>query len=298
MDLLNILNEHFPLNFDNYELLRDGGSDSYSVFSGEVKYFLRVIKPAFFNTALIGANVQVYLQGKGFPVPKIIFTTDNRPYVQTAAGVYILYEFIEGEDCNPELDTEAVGALVGRLHYKMKGYEGNLLKRDKRFFIGRYVDILENRKYPNVKAYSEYGDALWNAIKDLPFGYCHGDMYCGNIRKTPDGKLFIHDFDTSCLGFPMYDLALICDMTEYFNFDTQNYGRSKNVLARFLPEYRKYNAVSQAEADAFYALIALQHFSTQATIMEIYGNDCLSDAEIDGQLDWLNRWREQCEPTF
>ena len=49
-----------------------------------------------------------------------------------------------------------------------------------------------------------------------------------------------------------------------------------------------------AETDAFYDLIAMQHFATQATIFEIYGVDCLSDAELDGQLDWLYRWREQC----
>jgi len=28
--------------------------------------------------------------------------------------------------------------------------------------------------------------------------------------------------------------------------------------------------------------------------MEIFGPDCLTDAELDKQLDWLYRWREQC----
>ena len=44
MEILNILNEQYPIYFDKYEHLRDGGSTSYAVFSGGVKYFLRVVK--------------------------------------------------------------------------------------------------------------------------------------------------------------------------------------------------------------------------------------------------------------
>ena len=36
MELLIILNEHYPMCFDKYEQLRDGGSTSYVVFSGGV----------------------------------------------------------------------------------------------------------------------------------------------------------------------------------------------------------------------------------------------------------------------
>ena len=56
MELLNILNERYPMRFDKHEHLRDGGSTSYAVFSGGDKYFLRVIKPAFFDTAAKGAD--------------------------------------------------------------------------------------------------------------------------------------------------------------------------------------------------------------------------------------------------
>jgi Ser/Thr protein kinase RdoA (MazF antagonist) len=203
--------------------------------------------------------------------------------------------YIEGADCDPEFDIEAIGALVGRLHYEMKDYPGEFIKRDKHFYIGRYIDILRNRKYPRAEEFSQYGERIWEKIKLLPRGYCHGDMYDGNIRKTPNGKLYIHDFDTSCEGFPMYDVTLICDMTEYFNYDERNLSRSNKMLSRFLPEYKKFSPISQAEIDAFHALIALQHFSTQATVMEIFGHYCLNDQELDQQLEWLYRWREQCE---
>jgi hypothetical protein len=92
----------------------------------------------------------------------------------------------------------------------------------------------------------------------------------------------------------MYDPTLICDMTRYFEFDERNYDRSNKVLLRFLPEYKKFSPLSQTVINAFHPLIAVQHFSTQATVMECFGSDCLSDTDIDNQLDWLYRWREQC----
>jgi Ser/Thr protein kinase RdoA (MazF antagonist) len=295
MEIISILNEHYPICFDKHEQLRDGGSTSYALFSGNDKYFLRVVKPAFFDTAIIGVNIQVFLQNKGFPVPPVIHTKDGLPYVQTENELYILYEYIEGVESDPEQDAEAIGALVGNLHQMMKDYPGELVKRDKNFYIGRYIEILRNRKYPRVEEFFLYGEQLWDRIKDLPRGFCHGDVYSGNIHKTPDGKLYLLDFDTSCEGFPMYDPALICDMTKYFHFDECNFDRSKKVLSRFIPEYTRYRPLSQADIAAFYALIAVQHFSTQATVMEIFGHDCLNDTELDYQLEWLYRWREQCE---
>ncbi len=293
--ILEILNTNYPIRADRLELLRDMGSAAYAVFSQHEKYFLRALKSAFLDTALRAVDMQVFLQKSNFPVPPIIFNRQNAPYTQVDDGVLVLYEFIEGGEVNPKQDAEAIGALVGGLHRAMKGYTGELVKRDKQFFIGRYIDILRKRQYPRAGEFFAYGEALWEKIKHLPRGFCHGDMYSGNIHKAPDGRLFVLDFDTSCEGFPMYDPALICDMTEYFKFDGRNFERSRQVLSRFVPEYLKYNALSQIEIDAFCDLIAVQHFATQATVMEIFGADCLSDEELDDQLTWLYRWREQCD---
>ena len=107
MDILSILNEYYPIRFDRNELMRDAGSVSYAVLSGNDKYFLRVIKPAFLDTAVIGADVQAFLQSQGFPVPPVILTKDNRPYVRSDNGLFILYEYVEGSESNPEHDAEA-----------------------------------------------------------------------------------------------------------------------------------------------------------------------------------------------
>lgn len=292
-----LLNKRYPIKFERIEPMRDMGSRSYTAFASGGKYFLRVINLSVLNTAITGADIQVFLQNRDFPVPPIIFTNDNAPYVRQENNLYILYEFVEGDNVDPEQDAEAIGALVGKFHQEMKAYPGALIKRDKHFYIGRYIDILRQKHYPQTDAYVEYGDKLWENIKDLPRGYCHGDLYSGNIRKASNGKLYIHDFDTSCEGFPMYDPMLICDMTDYFAFDEGNFSRSNHVLARFLPEYRKYSTLSQAEVEAFHDLIAVQHFATQATIMGIFGLDCFDNTDMDQQLKWLYSWRKQCHGT-
>jgi Ser/Thr protein kinase RdoA (MazF antagonist) len=295
MEILNNLNEHYLICFDKHEELRDGGSTSYAVFSGSNKYFLRVIKPAFFDTAVKGADIQAFLHIKGFPVPPIIHTKTGLPYVQTENELYILYEYVEGVESDPEQDAEVIGELIGKLHRAMKDYPGELVKRDKLFFIGRYIDILKQKQYPRADEFQAYGDTLWDRVKVLPRGYCHGDMYSGNVHKTSNDEYYILDFDTSCEGFPMYDPVLICNRTHYFDFDESGYRKSKEVFSRFLLGYLKYISLNQTEIDAFYDLLALYHFALQATIIEMYGLNCVDNAFLDKQLDWLYRWWEQCE---
>jgi len=297
-EIIRILNKNYPMRVNRLELVRDMGSSAYMVFACNQKYFLRVLKPAFLDTALNAVNIQVFLQKYDFPVPPIILSKENTPYVQDDKDTYILYEYIEGHESNPEQDAEEIGGLVGRLHHIMKEYSGELVKHDKQFFIGRCTDILRKKQYPRVDEFTAYGEVLWECIKDLPRGFCHGDMYSGNIYKTLDGRLFVLDFDTSCEGFPMYDPTMICNMTKFSVFDERNHDRSNKVLSRFLSEYLRCNSISQLEIDSFYYLIAMQHFAIQAARMEIFGFDCIDNAYLDNQLDWLYRWREQCKWNF
>lgn len=293
-NILRILNNFYNMSFTDIRKIRDGGSVSYAVYSDNCKYFLRVIKPAFIETAISGVNIQVFLQNRGFSVPTVVLTKDNLSYGRTENGLFILYEFIEGNDSDTDQDIEDIGMLISRLHNTMRDYTGELKNCDRQFYIGRYIDILIKKQYPKTDEFIKYGNSIWEKVKDLPRGYCHGDMYDGNIYKTPDKKFYILDLDTSCNGFPMYDLALICNKTHYFNFDESGYFKSKEMLSRFLPVYLKYITLTKTEIDAFYDLIALYHFALQATIIENNGLDCVNNECLDKQLDWLLRWKEIC----
>lgn len=298
-DLCAVLNDRYPLHVDSLKLVRDSGSTAYMACAGGKPYFLRVTKPAFYDTVKPSLDIHVFLLRQGFSVPPIVFTKDLSPCVPIGGAdgrrFGILYDYIEGDECDPETDAEDIGALLGRFHRAMKTYPHPLVKRDRHFYVGRYIDILRKKAYPKAEALAAYGEALWKRVEDLPRGYCHGDMYRGNLHKAADGRLYVLDFDTSCEGFPMYDPALICNMTDYFHFKKDGYFQSRKVLTRFLPSYLKYSDLTQKEIAAFPDLIALYHFALQATLLEMFGPDFVDEAFLDRQLDWLERWRRQCE---
>lgn len=54
--------------------------------------------------------------------------------------------------------------------------------------------------------------------------------------------------------------------------------------------------VTMSSAKKKYSLfiywVAIRHFQLQATILEIYGINCVDEGFIDGQLYWLNKWQE------
>lgn len=294
LNILKILNGSYPLRFDSSELIRDVGSTAYAVYADGKKYFLRVTKSAFIDTAVKAVDIHMFLLGRGFPVTPVVLASDGAPYVRDGERLYILHEFIEGDEADPERDAEALGELTGRLHREMREYPAPLVPRRRHFYVGRYIDILRKKRCPQADEFAALGNELWEKVDRLPTGYCHGDMYRGNFHKTSDGRLYVLDFDTSSNGLPMYDPALICNMTDYFRLGEDGYERSRRVFERFLPEYLKYVRLTKDEISAFEDLIALYHFALQATIIELFGEGCVDNAFFDRQLKWLYGWREQC----
>lgn len=296
--VLDVIKRHYDMEFERIEFIRESGCFAYAAYTSDTKYFLRVTKPMFSAEALNSINIQLYLQENSFPVPQIILTKHSTPYARitddSGEWLYTLYEYIDGHEPDPELCAEELGSFIGKLHRVMKGYRGTLPVRDKHFYIGRYIDILRKKAYHKTEEFAAYGEKLWNRICDLPMGPCHGDMYRGNILQTDDGKLYLLDFDTFCIGFTMYDPTLICNITDYFNYTENGLPDTMNVYHRFLPHYESENHISQEEADSMCDLMALYHFALQATIIELYGLDCVSSEFLDKQLDWLYKWEAQC----
>ncbi|OGO90611.1 MAG: hypothetical protein A2Y17_01875 [Clostridiales bacterium GWF2_38_85] len=179
----------------------------------------------------------------------------------------------------------------------MKNYKGTLLKHDKQFFIDRYIGILKLKDYhfSKLQLYIDYGDYLWDKVKLLPTGYCHGDMHYGNLLKTNYNEYILLDFDTSCYAYPMFDITLMCDATNYFELTPEEYDNSQKTYERFLNGYQKYRTINNDEYNSFYNWIAIRHFQLQATLVEVFGVNCINENYIDDQLDWLTQWINLCE---
>lgn len=299
--ILNVLRDFYNINFNALELLHEGGCVSYCVLRRNEKYFMKFIPSAFMNTAKQSLSILMYLEEKGFPSPRIILTKNGFPYIEVdeAEGKTfgVLFEFIDGQEPSEGENVQIIGALVGQLHSIMCEYKGNLQVHGKEFFIDRYINILKKKNYVAKKTemFREYGDTLWKRVERLPRGFCHGDMHRGNFLRTSSGKYYILDFDTSCNAFPIYDIMIMCNSTDYFDFDEKGYQKAKSTYESFLKGYTKYCKLSDMEFRVFYDLIAIYHYQLQATIIEINGLDCVNEKFLDKQLDWLMKWRRQCE---
>ncbi|OPJ64121.1 phosphotransferase enzyme family protein [Clostridium oryzae] len=299
--LLSMLTDFYNKKFIKIKLKRKGGCESYYIWSEQKKYFMKIIPSAYMDTAKQSLSILAYLEQKEFPAPRIIQTKNGLLYVEIedmeCKFFVVLYNFIDGREPEEGEDLETIGELVGRLHCLMQKYKGNLQVKGKEFFIDRYINILKKKNYAEnkIKIFSEYGDTLWKKVENLPRGFCHGDLHRGNLLKTDSGEYHLLDFDTSCNAFPIYDIMIMCNSTNYFDFDESGYQRSKNTYEFFLKGYTRYCSLSGMELRAFYDLIAVYHYQLQATIIEVYGLDCVNDEFFDKQLKWLMKWQEQCE---
>ena len=300
--LVELLQTQYALENVTLEFLREGGSNTYIV-KCEKKYLLKVIGSAFFATAKQSVLVTRYLEGNGFPVPKTILTQTGEAIVEVSDAddsepcLLLLQEFIEGEEPNleePET-AEKVGELVGKLHSLMEKCPVQPVLRDKQFFIGRYIDFLRQKSYPQIAAYEELGERLWKKVEKLPYGVCHGDLHRGNLLQTKDNRIYFLDFDTICRAPVMFDVMVMCDMTNYFNLQQEDIETTRAVYEKFLTGYTKHRPLSPEEKLSFSDWVAIRHFQLQATILEVHGINCIDGQFIDWQLYWLNKWMEQQE---
>ena len=293
--LQDILTLNYGIESPSLEFLREGGTTTYIV-NGRSKYLLKVIGSAFSDTARQSASIMRYLEENGFPVPKTILTNSGDTIFETEADgekiLIVLMDFIDGDEPELEKCASEVGRLVGRFHQLMEEYPSELVYRDKEFFIGRYIEFLRKKKYPRIKEYEELGERMWDKVKNLPQGNCHGDLHRGNLLQNADGKIYLVDFDTACKAPAMFDVMVMCDMTDYFNLKQEDIELTKAVYLEFLSGYVGYHKLSREEILSFPYWVAIRHFQLQATILEIYGMDCIDESFIDGQLYWLNMWQE------
>jgi len=293
--LQDILTVNYGIESSSLEFLREGGAVTYIV-NGSVKYLLKVIGPAFAGTARQSVSIMRYLEENGFPVPKTILTKGGEAIFESEIDgekkLIVLMEFIAGDEPKLEKCAAEVGELVGRFHQLMEKYPSELISCDKEFFIDRYMGFLRKKNYPRLAEYEELGERLWNKVKDLPRGNCHGDLHRGNLLQNTDGKIYLVDFDTACKAPLMFDVMVMCDMTDYFNLKQEDIELTKEVYRKFLLGYAGYHKLSREEILSFPYWVAIRHFQLQATILEIYGMDCIDEGFIDGQLYWLNKWQE------
>ncbi len=129
-------------------------------------------------------------------------------------GVYILQEWIEGEDAEavipslPEGQQYAYGLQAGRFLRKIHSIPApaeqeaweTRFNRKMDTKIRKYLDC--PLKFHNGQAFVDYIQANRCLLKDRPQSYQHGDYHIGNMMIDRAGCLRIIDFDRDDYGDP------------------------------------------------------------------------------------------------
>ena len=301
--LLRLLNRQYEASFTHISLIREMIGHVCLLEGDGTKYVCKLY-PAFYESrAVRAAELVTYLQSAGFSVPGILLSKQGKPYVMlhtedgVPGGVCVLFDYIEGEELDGPLPYEEIGEQVGLLHRLMRGYRGKLPSFGKAYFINVYLGYLrvfgiDRRQYAWFQA---YGNALWERVRDLPHGFYHGDMHEGNLRRAKTGSLVLFDFDQSGYAFPSYDMAVLCNRSDYFHFDAGAYDRITDAVRRFAAAYRKQSPLTEAEVASVYDFVAIHHYQCQAAVIEKFGLRDFNSAFFDAQREWLDAWRALCE---
>lgn len=297
-EIIKFITYNYDIEVIGIAPLAEGVTDSFLIESEKSKIIFKLVPKSFKDTVRESLNVLVFLENNNYSSPKVVLTRSNELSICYKDGALaILYHYIEGKDLGENINYEELGKLVGRLHKLMDRYAGNLKKHRKNFFIDRFIKILEKKKYNinKIDEFKKYGEELWKKVENLPMGFCHGDLHKGNIIEDCNGKYHILDFDTSCYSFPIYDIMILCNSTDYFKYEEENFEKTNINFREFLKGYEKFKFIENIEKKSFYYFIGIYHYQLQATIIEIYGLDCVNDDFLDNQLNWLMKWKKQSE---
>lgn len=297
--MINQLSKEYGYKFYDLHLLRDWIGQVYLVTSDSKKYILKIFREQHSSAAKQSALVMNYLYERDFTVPAIMKTLSGESFFLTAADnhVAILYEYLDGSEPERNLNLQEIGKLAGQMRKLMEQYPGNLSRKDDQFYIERYLSILSKMEYADTEKFHEYGVSLWNRVRDNFTGFCHGDFHTGNMLMKKN-KLYLFDFDACGIGYPLYDIATLCDETDYFSLSDTNFENGiiklKENVAEFLLGCSQYDNLNKMEIRALYDYIALRHYDIQATIIDCRGLNCVDHAFLDNQYRWLVKWEDAC----
>lgn len=298
--ILDQLSKEYGCKFEDIHLLRDWIGQVYIVKAENRRYILKIFRKQHSIAAKQSASVMNFLKENDFPVPEIRKTLSGESSFLTAedSRVAVLYEYIEGTEPDRDQNLKILGELSGRMRKIMEQYPGELFHRDEKFYIERYISLLSEMRYEGSDQFQEHGRKLWNRVKGSAVGFCHGDLHTGNMLMK-NNQIILYDFDACGIAHPVYDIATLCDGTDYFDLSDRNFEKgiikTKENAAEFLCGYSKYYDLNENELRALFEYVALRHYDIQATIIDCRGLNCVDNDFLDNQYKWLLKWEAAYE---
>lgn len=166
-------------------------------------------------------GVQLFLNSRGYPTPRIIGTRgDNNSMLQREGMVYEMFQFVEGEPYGAR-DTEVADAAraMARLHALIVDHTPTWVMPQPPGRVGVDLDlamqIIESRHPDCAAVLHELAPATEQARRYLDFSglahrevrIIHGDWHPGNLIFRDQCVVAVLDFDSAKYAPPIVELA-------------------------------------------------------------------------------------------
>ena len=237
--IINGLKEHFGLDVVQSDFLLLGADVNTAVFQvvtvDQKVYFLKLRKGDFNEIAV---RVPHFLNENGNQaIIAPILTRNQQLWCNFAAFTAILYPFIEGKDgYESKLSKDQwldFGRALRSIHsLQLPPVLGQAIPKENftprwREMVRHYQSLVEQSTFTEPAAIQlaefmkchrvqithavERADTLGNELRGQPleFVLCHSDIHPGNLHITPDGDLYIVDWDEPIFAPRERDLVLI-----------------------------------------------------------------------------------------
>ena len=299
--LTSILETEYSIEIDKIHLYREmGGSIYYLSTRDSARFVLKIYKAYHTEEALQAAEVMEYLDKTGFAVAPIVRTRDGRLLVSVAMPgcecLAAMFPFIEGNHPDVMSNIDVIGRSMAELHEIMEGYPRALRSCSRQTHIEDFIAFMAeyfSSRSAEIQELEDWGNLLWERAEALPFGFCHNDYHNHNMVMQ-DQRVVLFDFDTASLGHPMFDVASICDQTDFWKVTADDVDSTLRCLDKLNSVYTKVRSLSDEELASVFDCIAIRHYRLHGVRdrAPIRGVSHMTQQWFDNLMKWQRDFRE------
>ena len=305
---LNVLKE-YGITPDRITMVQGGSIKTVWKLSANGSQFcLKRLKQTM-DKAAFSVNAQIYVRNSGGKVPGVILNKSGKPITEYEEQLFVLYEWINGNDLGFGIPSELKQAIQGlaAFHAASKGYAPEEQARistklgkwpeQYRSIKNKLTDwkktALNDGASPAHQAYSGCADSIIGmadrAIARLEASkysklteegsksivLCHQDFGRGNVLAASDG-IYVLDLDGVTFDLPARDLRKIIGKIAD---NTGNW--SAETISEILHWYTEKNPLSDEEKETLYIDLIFPH-RFYGLVKNLYQNGkALKASEID-----------------
>jgi Ser/Thr protein kinase RdoA (MazF antagonist) len=163
------------------------------------------------------AEFQDAVRAAGVPMPRVVRTTDHDVLFELDSALLRVYEWVDLEAPDPDLDPGAVGRAIGALHRVRRAASGPVDPwHSDPVGSARWdelVPAIAAVGAPFAADFAAFRDelvaleGLLESPRDLQT--CHCDLWADNVRSTSTGELCVIDWENSGPADPNQELGMV-----------------------------------------------------------------------------------------